>query len=220
MIGINKDPVSAYTHIAGLAAGIVGLVLLVVFSAGETAKTVGMALYAGSLVALFAASSSYHFFDLGDGGNRWLKRVDHGAIFLFIAGSYMNPLIHTLDGAWRISMIAVIGGVAVAGVCFKLLWVGCPRWLSAGLYLVMGWLVVIPAYRILPQLSVPALCWLVIGGLTYSAGAVVYASKRPDPYPGTFGFHEVWHLFVLVGAAAHFAFNWTFVDYPVPPFGG
>jgi len=181
-------------------------------------KTVGMALFGATLVLLFGASSAYHFFDLGERGNRWLRRIDHSAIFLFIAGSYISPLIHTLDGAWRISMISVIGVVACAGVLLKLLWLGSPRWLTAGLYVAMGWILVVPGYRVLPNLMPISLLWLTLGGLSYTAGAAIYARKRPDPFPGTFGFHEVFHLFVLAGAACHFTFMVTLIGQPYPPF--
>ncbi len=217
---VNKEPASAYTHFAGVAGGIVGLVVLVVVSAGDAPKTVGMTLFGGTLVLLFLASASYHFFDLGERGNRWLRRIDHSAIFLFIAGSYVPPLIHTLDGAWRISMLSVVGGLAVAGVVMKLFWLGGPRWLTTAFYLALGWVLVVPAYQVLPRLTVNGLIWVTLGGLIYTAGAVVYARKRPDPLPGVFGFHEVWHLFVLAGAACHFVFMLDLVRQPYPPFHG
>ena len=218
MIRINKDPISAYTHFAGFAVGIVGLVALLVLVAGDAPKTVGMALFGGSLVLLFGTSGTYHFFDLGAQGNIWMRRLDHCAIFLFIAGSYYPPLIHALDGAWRISMMAVMGGIAVAGVGFKLLWITAPRWLTAGLYLAMGWVVVIPGYLVVQALPVAALVWLAVGGLSYSVGAVIYATKRPDPWPATFGFHEIFHLFVLAGAGSHFIGMLALVDLPYPAF--
>jgi len=220
VIRVNKDPVSTYTHAAGAAGAIVALVLLVVAAAPSVPKVISMALFGGTAVLLFVASSVYHFFDLGERANRWLRRLDHAAIFLFIAGTYIGPLIHTLDGAWRVTMLSVVGGIAVLGVIFKTLWIGCPRWLSAGLYLAMGWIVVVPGYLVLPALSPSSLAWLAAGGLAYTVGAVIYATKRPDPWPDVFGHHEIWHLFVLAGAGAHAAFMVTLLRHPVPPFGG
>ena len=217
-IGLLKDPVSAGTHFAGFLAAIVGLVLLVVLSAHDAAKVTAMSIYGTGLVALFGASSTYHFFDLGERGNRWLKRMDHAAIFLLIAGSYMPPLFHMLDGAWRISMVAVVGGIAIGGAAMKLLWIDSPKWLGLTLYLGLGWSVLVPAYLILPELSGLELGYLVSGGLAYTFGAVVYALKRPDPWPGVFGFHEVWHLFVLAGALGHFLFAWEMLDRTIPAF--
>jgi hemolysin III len=219
-VRINKDPWSAYTHFAGFLAGIGGLVVLLYLSRGDGPKTVGMALFGVTLIGMFGSSAAYHFFDLGERGNTLMRRVDHSAIFLFIAGSYITPLIHTLDGAWRISMLSVISGIAVAGVLFKIVWITAPRWLTAGIYVAMGWVVVIPGPMVVTRLPVDALIWVVIGGLAYTIGAVIYARKHPDPMPGRFGFHEVFHVFVMVGAGSHFLFMLSLVDQPYTPFGG
>jgi hemolysin III len=217
-IGLLKDPISWATHFAGFVAAIVGLVFLVVFSAHSTPKVTAMAIYGSSLVVLFGASAAYHFFDLGTRGNRWLKRIDHAAIFFLIAGTYVPAAIHLLEGAWRISILAVVGGIAVAGILFKIVWIDCPAWLGVVLYLTLGWVVVVPAHLIFPQLDAWGFSCLVGGGLAYTAGAVIFLLKRPDPWPQVFGYHEIWHLFVLVGAGAHFAFVWWLVDRTVPAF--
>ncbi len=216
-VGLLKEPVSALTHFAGFVAAIVGLVFIVVFSASDPAKVTGMAIYGGALAALFLASATYHFFDLGPRGNLWLQRVDHGAIFLLIAGTYTPTLIHLLGGTWRLAMLSAVAGVAVAGAVVKLAWMGCPRWLAVALYVGLGWMVVIPARVIVPQLDAWQLVTLVGGGLAYSVGAVVYLVDRPNP-SRHFGAHEIWHLFVLAGAGAHFAFVWSFLERPIPPF--
>jgi hemolysin III len=215
---LNKDPVAWATHFAGLVGAIVGLVLLVVHTAHDAAKVTSMALYGGSLVALFAASVTYHFLDLGERGNRWLRRVDHAAIYLLIAGSYVPASMHLLDGGWRVSILSVVGGLALFGILFKVVWIDAPAWLSTLLYVALGWLAVIPAYRIFPQLDAPTLALLLAGGLAYTVGAVVYLKRWPDPWPRLFGHHEIWHLFVLAGATAHFGFNWGLVGQRVPPF--
>lgn len=214
---ILKDPWSFATHFAGFLLAIAGLVMLLVWSDGA-AEVTGMAIYGGSLVALFGASSLYHFLDLGHRGNAVLRRLDHAAIFLLIAGSYLPPLIHLLDGAWRIAMISVVGGLGAAGILFKLVWFRAPDWLSTALYLGLGWVVLVPAYRILPQLGGADLAWLVTGGLVYTLGAVVYLLERPDPFPDVFGHHEVWHILVLIGAAAHWVFAARLADQAYPPF--
>jgi len=216
-VTLNKDPWSAATHFAGFLAAIVGLVFLVVLSVGAP-KVTAMAIYGSSLVALFFASTLYHFLDLGHRGNRWLRRLDHSAIFLLIAGSYVPPMIHLLDGAMRVSMLAIIGVIALLGVAVKLLWIDSPAWLGLTLYLALGWIVVVPIWWMLPQMAASSLALLVAGGITYTLGAVVYAKKWPDPWPRSFGYHEVWHLFVLGGAALHFFFMVTLLDAPVPSF--
>jgi hemolysin III len=218
MVGTFKDPVSAITHFAGFLAAVAGGLVLLLLSAHDGIKLASMAIYGGSLVAVFATSATYHFFDLGDRGNRWLRRLDHAAIFLLIAGTYVPATLHLLGGAWRITLLAVLGGLALAGIVLKMAWIGCPTWLGTSIYLAMGWLGVIPAYIILPQLDGLQLVALFAGAATYSVGAVVFALERPDPFPDWFGHHEVWHIFVLVGAAAHFGFVATLLPAAYPAF--
>ena len=215
---MNKDPWSAATHFVGFLAAIVGLVFLVVPSTHSASKVTAMAIYGGSLVALFGASTLYHFFDLGHSGNRWLRRMDHSAIFALIAGSYMPPIFHLLDGKMRITMISTVGGIAVLGILVKLCWIEAPTWLSLALYLALGWIALVPIWWMLPNLALGSLALLVGGGVVYTIGAVVYARKWPDPWPTTFGHHEVWHLFVLAGAGLHYGFVFSLLGSPVPGF--
>jgi hemolysin III len=215
---IFKDPISSWTHFLGFWAAIVAAVILVWSAAHDGAKATSMAIYGGTLVTLFLASSLYHWLDIGERGNRWLKRLDHSAIFLLIAGTYVPPLLHLLDGTWRIAILSLVVGFAAAGAILKLVWIDSPGWLGMIMYFGLSFVVVIPAHIILPQLSGGALAWLVGGGVAYTLGALVYARGWPDPWPGRFGHHEIWHLFVLAGASAHYAFTYTFVDRPFPPF--
>lgn len=217
-IGYIKDPWSWFTHFVGAIAAVVGLVFLVDLSSGDSAQQAVMTIYGASLVALFSASSIYHFFDLGEKGNPWLRRLDHTAIFLLISGTYTPIFFHTLDGAWRIVMLSLVGGLALLGIVFKLFWINAPRKLSAGMYVAIGWLVLIPGPIVFPRLSNSEIGWFVGGGLVFTLGAVVYARKRPDPWPGVFGFHEIWHIFVLAGAALHYVFVLCFLDWSYTPF--
>jgi hemolysin III len=216
-IKILKDPWAFATHFAGLAFAIAGLVLLVVWSDGA-AKVTAMSIYGASLVVLFGASAAYHFFDIGERGNAVLQRIDHAAIFFLIAGSYLPPLILLLDGACRITMISVVSGLAVLGILFKVIWFRCPVWLSTGLYVSLGWIVIIPAYRMFPQLGAAQLGWLIAGGLAYTLGALVFVFERPNPFPATFGHHEVWHVMVLLGAMSHWIFAFRMVPFEYVPF--
>lgn len=214
-----KEPVSAATHFAGFVAAVAGLAYLVVATAHDGPKVAAMAVYGTTLALVFLSSTVFHFVDLGERWNRWLQRLDHAAIYLLIAGTYAPALLHLLDGTWRVAMLGAVGGLALAGVVLKIVWIDCPTWLSTGTYLALGWSAVIPGYRILPQLDAGPLGWLVLGGLAYSVGAVVYATRWPDPWPDRLGHHEIWHLFVLLGAAAHFVFTAGLVDHPRPLFG-
>ena len=203
-LGVFKDFWSSVSHFAGMIAAIVGLVMLLVLSEPGTARITSISIYGGCLIALFAASSAYHFFDLGERGNRFLKRLDHIGIYLLIGGTYVPGLVLLLDGALRITMLAVVGAFAAAGIVLKLLWLDAPERLSTALYLAFGWFGVVPLILYFPQLSFWGMFWLITGGLAYTAGAIVFWIEKPDPWPERFGHHEVWHLFVLGGAASHF----------------
>lgn len=212
-----KDPVSAWTHFVGFWLALAAAAALVWRVADDAPKATGMAFYGASLAGLFLASSLYHWLDLGERGNRWLRRLDHSAIFLLIAGTCVPPLLLLLDGPWRVATLCVVVGLAAAGALFKTLWIDCPGWLGMALYFGLSAVALAPAREMLPQLPGGALAWLVGGGLAYAAGAVVYARAWPDPWPDRFGHHEIWHLFVLAGAGAHFAFTWSLVDLPYAP---
>jgi hemolysin III len=214
---IFKDPVSSWTHFIGFWLALAAAAALVWRVADDGPKVTGMAIYGGTLVTLFLASSLYHWLDIGERGNRWLRRLDHSAIFLLIAGTYVPPLLLLLDGTWRIAILSLVLGLASAGALLKMIWIDCPGWLGMALYFGLSAVVVVPAHKILPQLSGGALAWLVGGGVADTLGAVVYARAWPDPWLGRFGHHEIWHLFVLAGAGAHYAFTYTLVGLPYAP---
>jgi hemolysin III len=214
---IFKDPISAWTHFLGFWLALLAAILLVWQAAGDGPKAASMAVYGASLVGVFLASSLYHFLDLGERGNRWLRRFDHAAIFLLIGGTAVPALLHLLDGTWRIALLGVVAGLALAGALLKLIWIDCPDRLGLALYLGLSAVALVPAHRILPHLSGGALAWLVGGGVAYLLGAFVYARSWPDPWPDRFGHHEIWHLFVLAGAGAHYAFVRTLLPVTCPP---
>ncbi|HYG56491.1 MAG TPA: hemolysin III family protein, partial [Symbiobacteriaceae bacterium] len=141
-----------------------------------------------------------------------LRKLDHIMIFFLIAGTYTPYCLTVLRGPWGWSLFGVIWSVALAGLVLKLVWMTAPRWLYTSVYVAMGWLVVIaivPLVRALPG----GFTWLLAGGLFYTVGAVLYATKWPNPLPRVFGFHEIWHLFVLAGSAAHFWGVYSFLPF-------
>jgi hemolysin III len=213
-----REPWSAFTHLLGLLGAIVGLVFLVLEAGADGVRLTGALIFGISLIALFAASTAYHYFDLGGDANGKLRRLDHAAIYLLIAGTYVPSLIHLLEGTWRITMLTVIGVLAVAGVLFKMVWFNTSSKGGALLYVAMGWVIVVAAHEIWPVISPRQATFLIGGGLIYTLGAVVYATRWPDPWPQRFGHHEVWHLFVLGGAAAHYFFVLDLVGGPYPAF--
>ncbi len=212
MVGRLRDPFSGLSHLFGALLASSGLALLVTFAALRASAwhVVSFSVYGASMVALFTSSALYHLLPLSEKGTRIFRRIDHIMIFMLIAGTYTPICLVPLRGAWGWSLFGVVWSLAVLGTLGKLLWMDMPRWLSTGIYLMMGWLCVVAVYPVVMSIPTGGLIWLALGGLFYSIGAVIYAIKRPDPWPGVFGFHEVWHLFVLAGAFCHF---WTMLRY-------
>ncbi|MBN2800612.1 MAG: hemolysin III family protein [Deltaproteobacteria bacterium] len=200
----NREPWSGFSHGVTALAGVVGTVVLLVIAAGSPWRQAAVGAYGVSLVLLFLASAAYHLYQGTERGTMWLHRLDHGAIFLLIAGTYTPIAAVVLDGTLRIAVLALVWTLTAVGVTLKLSMGPGPRKLAVIPYLVMGWLALPLVWKLALTLPAAALAWLVAGGVVYSVGAVVYALKRPDPLPGRFGFHELWHLFVIGGAALHY----------------
>jgi hemolysin III len=200
------DPFSCYSHLFGAALAIAGLVVLVVISRDDPWRVVGFSVYGASLVILYLASTVYHWLLVPLAQRKWLNRVDHVAIFLLIAGTYTPVCLVTLRGGWGWTMLGIIWTAAVAGTILKLGFRSLPRWVSASIYVAMGWAAVVAVVPLARAFPPSALAWLLAGGLLYTTGAVVYATRRPNPYPRVFGFHEIFHVFVLAGSVAHFVF--------------
>ena len=198
-----KERVDARISFAGFFAALAGLVYLGVRFHGGPALG-AMLVYGTSMCALFGISSLYHGVAFGSRATAVLRRLDHAAIYVLIAGSYTPVLFVGLDGAWRIATIAAIWGAALAGVVLTVWFVNAPRWVSAAVYIAMGWFAVVPAVKLVPVLPRTATLLIGAGGLFYTVGAVVYAIKRVRLAPLRLGFHEIFHLFVLAGATIQF----------------
>ncbi|MDQ3741180.1 MAG: hemolysin III family protein, partial [Actinomycetota bacterium] len=181
-----------------------GAIGLVVFAADATAR-VSAAIYGTGLIALFTGSALYHRWRWDPRWRPLLRRIDHSTIFVFIAASYTPIALLVLDGSLRVVVLIGVWAGAVAGVVFSVAWITAPRALTAGTYLALGWFAVITIPQLVDRLPLVPLTLLAIGGVLYTLGALVYASQRPNPWPRTFGFHEVFHAFVIAAAAAHFA---------------
>jgi hemolysin III len=201
-----REPINGLTHLAGGLLASAGLIVLLAKAAstGRVDQLVAFGVFGLSLVALYTASTLYHLLPLSPAGVARLRRLDHVAIFLLIAGTYTPFCLLALQGAWRWGLLALVWALALCGVLLKVLWMGGPRWLSVVLYLGMGWVAVVAAPALLQAVPVGGMAWVLAGGLIYSVGALVYGFKRPNPIPGAFGFHELWHLFVVAGSACHF----------------
>ncbi len=200
-----RDPLSTITHFAGLVAALIGLPVLIAYGQGNPAWITALGMYGISLCLLFFSSTVYHAISAGPQALVALRKLDHSAIYLLIAGTYTPFCVIVFRGFWSSGFLALIWGLALLGILSKVAFIRTPRWLTAGIYVVMGWLSVFAIREMLAVLTPEAILLLLAGGLAYTFGAVIYITKRMDFFPGVFGFHEVWHLFVLVGAAAHYA---------------
>jgi hemolysin III len=186
---------------ASLATG-----LVLVLEAQSARARVALTIYAVSVAALFGTSALYHRVNWRTlAARRWMRRLDHTMIFVLIAGSYTPFGLLVLTGSLGEAVLIAVWSAALAGAVFKLLWIDAPGWLTAACYVVIGWIVVLAMPQLLGRLGVVAVVALALGGVCYSVGALVYALQRPDPVPAVFGYHEVFHLLVLVAAALQYA---------------
>lgn len=211
MISRFRDPVSGLIHFFSAALALIGLVLLLAVTRGEGLKQLSMAVYGVSLVTLFSASAIYHLANPSENTLLRLRKFDHSAIYVLIAGTYTPICINFFSGWLRWGFLALVWGIALAGVIVKLFVINAPRWVTAGVYLVMGWMAVLVIKPMLQSMPAAALWWMLAGGLTYSIGAVIYITKKLDFVPGVFGFHEVWHIFVSLAALCHFVMIYRYI---------
>ena len=173
--------------------------------------TVATAVYAVALAGLLGTSAVYHRVTWRPSVRAWVRRLDHAMIFVLIAGTYTPFAVLVLDEPLNAIVLGGVWGGALAGIVFTLLWVNAPAWLTATAYVALGWFSIIAIPQITEKAGVGALALLAAGGIAYTAGAVVYARGRPDPRPASFGYHEIFHVLVVVAAAAHFAAVAAFV---------
>ena len=199
----REERFSCYSHLAGGLAAVVGTAGLIV-GARDTAGVVVSLIYGVAMVFMFTASALYHAFKEGEDSQSLWRRLDHLAIFFMIAGSYTPICWFHLQGGWRWSILGIQWGLVLLGLFFKLLFIRAPRWITAAIYVVMGWIVVIPVRQLLASWDAAEAALIVGGGVAYTLGAVIYASKRPNPWPGRFGFHEIFHVAVVLGAVLHY----------------
>ncbi len=199
-----REPVNSLTHWGGAILGLIGLIALLIVGWDTPAKIISLTVYGVSLIFLFSASATYHMVQVKDKALEIFRKVDHAAIYVLIAGTYTPFCVNAFEGFWKWGMLSIIWSLAIIGIVIKVFFIRAPRWLNAGIYLVMGWLSVTAAGQMLAALPAWVLTWMIIGGVIYTLGAIVYITKIFNFKPGVFGFHEVWHIFVLLAAAAHF----------------
>jgi hemolysin III len=176
---------------------------LILAADGER-RRLAAAVFAGSVAACFGASALYHRVTWTPRVRLWMRRIDHAGVYLLIAGTYTPVSLLVLDGAWRPVVLTIVWAGAAAAIVLKFVWVAAPKWLTAAIGIALGWVAVVALPQLVTRLNPAALILLVVGGLAYTAGAVVYARRRPDPAPAVFGYHELFHALTIVGVACQY----------------
>lgn len=199
-----KEPVNTWTHFVTFLAAIVGLVFLIILSGHNASKLVTMTVYGVSCIVLYGASSLYHWVKTTPEKELILKKIDHISIYLLIAGSYTPVFYYGLTGAWKWTMLSAVWALALIGMFLKIWFIHAPRYVSTAFYVTLGWIAVVPFVQLIDRLPTGAIVLMVVGGIFYTIGAIIYATKRLDFFPNRFGFHEIFHLFVSAGSIAHF----------------
>ncbi|HEX6662940.1 MAG TPA: hemolysin III family protein [Gaiellaceae bacterium] len=200
---LDKPRLRGVLHQAGFMVALAVGPLLILASNGGRARFAA-SVFAASVVACFGASALYHRVTWTPRVRLWLRRVDHAGVYFLIAGTYTPVGLLVLNGAWRTVVLTVVWAGALAAMIFKFVWVGAPKWLSVALGLALGWVAVVALPQLAGRMNVAAIVLIVLGGLAYSAGAVVYARRRPDPVPAVFGYHELFHALTLVGIGCQY----------------
>jgi len=202
----RSDLVNFYSHLLGAVAALAGYIVLLCVSSGSMVKIVLSSVYGLCAVFLFTCSAIYHGQKAGEEERNPWRRLDHIAIFFMIAGTYTPVSYIYLDGWWRWGIIGAQWLLVILGFVFKMVYIHGPRWLTTVIYVVMGWMLLAPLIwgPLLSTMPLPSLMLLLAGGVAYTLGAVFYAIKKPNPLPGVFGFHEIFHLLVIAGAVLHY----------------
>ncbi len=209
-----REPVNGLMHLAAAVAAAAGLGLLIYLAWPNASKIAPLSLYGITLILMFSASAAYHMVQASPRALLILRKLDHAAIYLLIAGTYTPICLHYFTGFWGGGMVALIWALALLGIAVKLFVIRAPRWVTAGIYLLMGWLSLAGIREIVTTLPMAALVWLFLGGLCFTGGSAIYILKRPDPWPRAFGFHAIWHICVILGAASHYVVIAAYVAAP------
>ncbi|TSE01992.1 hemolysin III family protein [Skermania sp. ID1734] len=211
---VVKPRMRGWIHLYAFGVSVITGICLVALSASLVSAKAGFAtaVYSLTVCGVFGVSATYHRIHWHDEqSRRWMKRADHSMIFLFIAGSYTPFALLGLPQQTGTTLLSVVWAGALAGVALKMLWPTAPRWVGVPLYLLLGWAIVPVAGTLTHAVGVAPVVLLVVGGVLYSGGAILYATRWPNPWPGTFGHHEFFHAATVVAALCHYIAVWLVV---------
>ena len=208
-----RDPLSGLTHFIGILMAIVALIVLVTRTNGEFTvwHAVSFSIFGAGMILLYTFSTLYHWLPLTGKKLELFRKIDHIMIFIFIAATYTPICLVSLRGGWGWSIFGCVWALAIAGFFMKVFTLKVPRILYTSVYVLMGWFIVIGLWPLSKVMDSAGLIWMFAGGLSYTFGAVIYAFKKPDPWPGVFGFHEIFHVFIMFGSFAHFWLIYKYV---------
>jgi len=199
-----KPRMRGWLHLAAFAAvGIAGPIL--VSGASTPGATAAVVVYVLSIAALFGVSAAFHLINWSPGARRAMRRADHSTIFVAIAGTYTAVAGLALGGWAQVTILTIVWAGAAVGITLRQVWLDAPKWAVALPYVVVGWCALLVVPQLVHALGGAGFALLLAGGAAYTVGALVYARRRPDPWPTVFGYHEVFHLCTVIGAALHFA---------------
>jgi len=199
------------SHAFAACASVAAAFALWRVSAGDRAEQISMLVFGASMIALYTSSATYHMGEWKGRIYRVFRRLDHAMIFVLIAGTYTPFCFNLLEGTERLVTLVLVWGLAILGVGIKFFFPFIPRWVSVALYMATGWLAVLKAHDFSKVLALGGVLLVMAGGVAYTVGAIVYARQRPNPCPRIFGYHEVFHLFVIAGTLTHFLAVYYFV---------
>lgn len=212
-----RDLVSGLTHCIGAVLSLAGLVVLIVFAAiwGDAYNVVSFTVFGVGLFLLYLFSTLYHWLNISEKGIMVFKKFDHIMIYILIASSYTPVCLGPLRGVWGWSIFGIVWGFAVLGTILTAVWIKAPRALTTSIYIAMGWAVIIAIFPLIKVFNDAnlgySLLWLLAGGVFYTIGGLIYGFKWPKINFKHFGFHEIFHIFVLLGSACHYWFVLIYV---------
>lgn len=206
-----KEPVNTWTHFVMFIAGIVGLGLMIFQAWGDPRLVFTVTIFGLSIITLYGASSAYHWIKTTPKNELLLRKLDHISIYFLIAGTYTPVLSQCLEGSWKWVMLALIWSLSIIGAILKIWFMKIPRYVSTILYIGLGWMALVPIKQLMEVLPTAGMVLLVAGGVAYTLGGIIYATKIFNFVPNKFGFHEVFHIFVGLGTILHFLFIYLYV---------
>lgn len=209
-----REPINSITHFAGAGLSILALIAMlvkVIINGGSSVAILSVTIFGISLILLYTISATYHGVISTEKVIFNLKRLDHSMIFILIAGSYAPFCLLAIGGSFGITMFTIMMSIAVFGIIFKLCWFDCPRWLQTSMYIAMGWSAVFMIKPLSAVLPLTSIFWLVLGGVLYTIGGIIYGAKPKKLKLGSFKFHEIFHIFILLGSLSHFICVFTYV---------